>query len=214
VFHLDQTDFSTIDHELTIGQEVVAGEFVLSVGEMSNAVYFFGGDTGTAQLYEKYVNNTSQQTFGVFDRVVVDERVTTSSTAQLWAERILRDGITPVRYITFEVIDSNGAMGGYDIESIKVGDVVSVTSPEIPTQRTLWSNEAGTVGNMVWGLSFWGYDVDASLGVPFQVQEVRYRAGRAIVKASDVLQDTASEINQLRKRAVIQATLNSPDTPA
>ena len=214
VFYLDQTDFSTIDHELTIGQEVVAGEFVLSFGEMSNAVFFFGGDTGTAQLYEKYINNTSQQTFGVFDRVVVDERVTTSSTAQLWAERILRDGITPVRYITFEVIDSNGATGGYDIESIKVGDVVSVTSPEIPTQRTLWSNEAGTVGNMVWGLSFWGYDVDASLGVPFQVQEVRYRAGRAIVKASDVLQDTASEINQLRKRSVIQATLNSPDTPA
>jgi hypothetical protein len=213
IFHLDRTDFSNIDHKLYIGKEINAGEFMLSFGSMVNGIYYHGGDTGSGNLYKKFVNSTSQNTFGVYDKIISDERVTVEATAQANAQRELQKGVTPIRYITAEIIDSNGSAGGYDIESLRVGQVISVEAPQIPTERTLWQNGAGTLGNMLWGLSFWGYDVFASLGVPFQIQQITYYGDRVVIEASDIIQDTATTIVQLEKRAKIQATLNSPDEP-
>ena len=214
-FNLRKTNFDVVDHKLYIGREVIGGQIRLSFGEMVNGVYFHGGDTGGGtKLYKKYTNATSQTSFGVFDRTISDERVTDPNTAEIRAQAMLDDGSSPIRYVEMEIIDSNGSANGYDIESIKPGDTIQALSSDVATQFTYWQNDAGTVGNGVWDVSFWDYDIDASLGVPFQVQEIQYQHDRVVVRASDIIQDLSTTVDQLEKRQFLAETVDSPTSPS
>lgn len=213
-FWLQRTDLGTVDHRLYLGREVVGGAVRLSFGEMVNGVFFHGGDTGGGtKLYKKYSSSSSQSNFGVYERIISDERVTSADTAELRANSLIANGGAPIRYIEMEIIDSNGSAYGYDIESFRPGQTIQVLSSEIPTQFTYWQSADGTVGNMVWGESFWGYDVDASLGVPFQIQEIQYSHDRVIIRASDTLPDLATTIEQLEKKQQMKETVDSPTSP-
>lgn len=214
-FHLHFTDLDVVDHEVYLGKEAVGGQFKISFGEMTNGIFFHGGDTGGGtKLYKKYSNSTSQSNFGVFEKILSDERVTNADTAENRANREIEKGSSPIRYLEAEIVDSNGSAGGYDIESLKPGQVIQILSSEIPTQFTYWYNDAGTQGNMLWDLSFWNYNVDASLGVPFQIQSIEYQGDRAIIKCSDVLADLATTVEQLEFRQLLKETVDSPNSPS
>lgn len=214
IFHLNQTNLNEPDHVVTYGKEVSSGDFTLSFADIVNDVYFNGGDTGAGFLYRKRTLQSSITRYGIRAERVSDERVTVPETADLRMEQIIRTKGQPIRYIEFTVEDGNLNRSGYDIESLKVGDSIQVLHPSIPTDITRYQNSAGTVGNAVYNQSFYNYDVNASLGVPFQIQEIKYEGNKAIIRSSDVITNQAQTIRQLQKQQLVQSTINSPDAPS
>lgn len=201
------TDFETIDHTLFIGKEIVSGEFDFKVEDIVNAVEIHGGDTGAGDnLYKRYVNTSSLSAYGYREKIISNGNITTNTGAELLGQRILEKNISPVRSITAVVLDNNSYQQGYDIESLKVGQVISVISTQIATSETKWDDAT-------WDLSFWDYDADASLGVPFQIKEIQYNKDRAIVTASDVSESQNDTIDELRKKEKVLATAKSPNQP-
>ena len=214
ILHLNQTNLNEPDHIVTIGKEVSSGDFILSFADIVNDVYFNGGDTGSGFLYRKRTLQSSITQYGIRAERISDERVTVPETADLRMEQILRTKGQPIRYIEFTVEDGNLNRSGYDIESLKVGDSIQVLHPSLPTDITRYQNSAGTVGNAVYNQSFYNYDVNASLGVPFQIQEIKYEGNKAIIRSSDVITNQAQTIRQLQKQQLVQSTINSPDAPS
>jgi len=214
-FNLVLTDLDQIDHQIYIGKEGIEGSLRLSFGEVVNTLFFHGGDTGGGnKLYKKYSNPVSQGVFGVYETIISDERVTNVSTVDVKANQILSRKGTPIRYLEATIVDSNGDDFGYDIDSITPGDTLQLLSSEIPTQFTTWRDDTGALGNMIWDVSPWDYSFAGILGVPLQVQEIKYEHNKATIIASDFIEDLATTINQLEKRQQEQETIDSPTNPS
>jgi hypothetical protein len=213
-FNLVYTDLDQIDHSVYIGKEGIEGSLRLSLGEVTNTVFFHGGDTGGGnKLYKKYSVPVSQVVFGVSEVILADERVTNATTVDIKANQILNRKSIPIRYLEATIVDSNGSEFGYDIDSIKPGDTFQLLSSEIPTQLTTWRNDTGALGNMIWDVSPWDYSFAGILGIPLQVQEIKYEHNKATILASDFVEDLATTINQLEKRQQELETVDSPSTP-
>jgi hypothetical protein len=212
-FELKQTNFSVPDHRVWIGREVSEGDVTLSIADVKNDVLFHGGETGTGKLYRRKSLLSSIQTYGIRSEALADERVVTVDTAELRMDNLLNQKSVAPRYIEFVIQDGNLNRAGYDIESLKVGDSIQVLHPSVSTDFTRYQNPAGTVGNAVYNESFYNYNRDASLGVPFQIQEIRYQGNQAIVRSSDILQNQSQTIRQLQKSLLTQSTVDSPDAP-
>jgi hypothetical protein len=212
-FELKQTNFSVPDHRVWIGREVSEGDVTLSIADVKNDVLFHGGETGTGKLYRRKSLLSSIQTYGIRSEALADERVVTVDTAELRMDNLLNQKSVAPRYIEFVIQDGNLNRAGYDIESLKVGESIQVLHPSVSTDFTRYQNPAGTVGNAVYNESFYNYNRDASLGVPFQIQEIRYQGNQAIVRSSDILQNQSQTIRQLQKSLLTQSTVDSPDAP-
>lgn len=214
-FNLVYTDLEQIDHQVYIGREGIEGSLRLSLGEVTNTVFFHGGDIGGGtKLYKKYSSPVSQGVFGVSETIISDERVTNTATVDIKANQILSKKGVPIRYLEATLVDSNGSEFGYDIDSIKPGDTLQLLSSEIPTQFTTWRDNTGALGNMIWDVSPWDYSFAGILGVPLQVQEIKYNHNRATIIASDFVEDLATTINQLEKKQLEIETIDSPSTPS
>lgn len=214
-FNLTYTDLDTVDHQIYIGREGIEGSLRLSFGEIVNTLFFHGGDLGGGtKLYKKYANAVSQGVFGVYETIISDERVTNTLTVDIKANQILSKKGSPIRYLEATIIDSNGNEFGYDIDSIKPGDTLQLLSSEIPTQYTTWRDNTGALGNAIWDVSPWDYSLAGILGVPLQVQEIRYNHDKATIIASDFVEDLATTINQLEKRQQELETIDSPTIPS
>jgi|GEM_PF-3871476 len=214
-FNLVYTDLEQVDHQIYIGREGIEGSLRLSFGEVTNTVFFHGGDTGGGvKLYKKYSIPISQGLFGISETIISDERVTNVSTVDVKADQILSKKGLPIRYLEATIVDSNGSEFGYDIDSIKPGDTLQLLSSDIPTEFTTWRDNSGALGNMIWDVSPWDYSFAGILGVPLQVQEIKYNHNRVTIIASDFIEDLATTINQLEKRQQELETIDSPSTPS
>lgn len=214
-FNLKFSDLETADHIVTIGKEVVEGSFRYTFGEMVNSVFFHGGEiTPGNKFYKKFTNALSQSQYGLYETIVSDERVTATTTVEAKTNQILQKKGTPVRLLEAVILDSNGNEFGYDIDSIKPGDTIQLVSTDVETVLTTWVDDTGTIGNMVWDESAWDLSVNGVLGIPFQIQEIKYDHDRATIIASDFIEDLATTINQLDKRQQELETINSPDIPS
>ena len=214
-FNLVYTDLEQVDHQIYIGREGIEGSLRLSFGEVTNTVFFHGGDTGGGvKLYKKYSIPISQGLFGISETIISDERVTNVSTVDVKANQILSKKSLPIRYLEATIIDSNGNEFGYDIDSIKPGDTLQLLSSDIPTEFTTWRDNSGALGTMIWDVSPWDYSFAGILGVPLQVQEIKYNHNTATIIASDFIEDLATTINQLEKKQQELETIDSPSTPS
>jgi len=213
VFYLKRTNLLKPDHRLFIGKEINKSYFKVSYADIVNKVYYNGGDTGSGYLYRLKALQSSINRYGIRSERISDERVTNNSTADLRIDQIIANKSVPVRYIEFVVQDDNHNQFGYDIESLKPGDSIQVLHPSISTDFTRYQNPEGTVGNAVYNESFYNYDINASIGAPFQIQEIEYNGRSAVIRSSDILTNQARTIRQLEKQQLTQATINSPDSP-
>jgi hypothetical protein len=213
-FNLKFTDLDVVDHQVYIGKEGIEGSLRLAFGDITNGIFFHGGDIGGGnRLYKKYSLTASQLQFGVYESIISDERVTNTSTIDVKADQILSRKGLPIRYLEAIIIDSNGSEFGYDIDLIKPGDTLQLFSTEIPTQLSLWRDDSGTIGTMIWDITSWDYSFAGILGVPLQVQEIRYNHNYATIIASDFIEDISTTINQLEKRQQELETADSPSVP-
>jgi hypothetical protein len=188
------TNLSSVDHLVMIGQSVVSGEYTYSARGITNFIDYHGGETDGVNLYENYTDSTSITAFGNREEIIDNSNVTLSDSAEFETDRIFDKQASPVRVVSVNIIDSNYADKGYDIESINVGDTIQVKSPKLETE-----------------LSGWGYD--SAIGVPFQVQSVSYTPTKATVVASNKEITQSETIETIRKKQQVQSTLKSPDTP-
>ena len=101
---------ATPTHKFTIGKDIMSYKPEKKFDNIINTVYFRGGDTGGGvMLYNKYTNSSSVSDYGTRATIIVDQRVTTTATAQIMANRILDKNASPETRVILKVLDSNTA---------------------------------------------------------------------------------------------------------
>jgi hypothetical protein len=173
-------------HTLKLGKEVENVRTNRRVEDLINTVYFVGG--GDPSLYRKYLDQTSIDTYGRYELLIVDERVTVVATAQTISQRIISQQKDPEVRTTFIVVDSNGPSNklGYDIESIKPGETVRLE-------------------NMTAGLS----TIET-----VQILSIQYSPDSIEVEASSRLPKISKRIEDVSRNLEVSQTINNPTAPS
>lgn len=95
-----------------------------------NAVKLWDG-LASPTILQKYINNTSAETYGYRAEAVQDGRYTTTAGALNFGTTFVTKNKEPNDQFTITIIDSSG--GGYDIDSIKVGDTFRLLNFDVAT---------------------------------------------------------------------------------
>lgn len=183
---------STADHILTLGKDVAIAEIDKRADDIVNRIFFTGGDQGGGSiLYKKYQDPTSIGVYGVRDDKYIDQRVTTTATADLIASNILSRKAYPEVRLRATVSDNNSDRGGYNIESIKVGDVIAL--------RNVKASSPDVV------------DLDQ---VILQVVRREYSPSTLNIICSTVPPEVTKRIEDIKRNLDDSITINNPDTPS
>jgi hypothetical protein len=199
---------ATAEHSFILGQHIAAYKPEKRTESMVNRIYFRGGDTGSGILYKKYTRSSSIATYGEFAMKVVDERVKVTATADIMAAHILDTFDSPEVRITMKILDNNivGSSGkGYDIESIKVGQMIKILN-STKKSDTKW-DEA------IFDTDVYDYDITNAAAIPLQIQRVEYHPDYAILEVSNRQPDISRRIEDINRNLVNDQTLDNPVTP-
>lgn len=204
--HFHEANFEEIDHVLFIGKEVSSIEATKSTENLINRVLFMGG--GSPNLYYVYDRTSSQSAWGLREKFMKDERVTVAATAQTMATRLLDDFDHPISEIKAIVLDSNlVGSDGYDIESLKPGDIVQIRHPRREYETTNW-DEA------YWDQDYWDFDIKYSIGQPHQIIEITYEFNKAVLRLARKTEDVGYRIEDIARNLKQTATQNIPNQPS
>lgn len=206
IFYLKEPQWDTPDHTLFIGKEVIAINASKSIEELYNVVYFKGG--GSPQLYKKDSRSSSIAEYGTREYKMQDERVTVAGTATTMMTKFLDEHDHPRSILTAVVIDNAADQSrGYDIESLRPGQLVQIKHPSISDQVTLWDDAD-------WDVDYWDYSIVASLSLPMQLIEINYQFDRAVIKLSLTPTDVAHRIEDLNRNLDTARAEGIPSTPS
>lgn len=206
LFYLKPANFDTIDHKLFIGKQVNSIKASKSIEELYNAVYFKGG--GDPAMYKLYSRSSSITEYGRREYKMQDERVTTAATASTMATKFLDEHDHPRSVLTATVMDDAVDSGkGYDIESLRPGQVVQIKHPRIEDKITLWDIAD-------WDIDFWDFNLIYSLSLPMQLVSVDYQYDRAIIQLSLVPTDVAHRIEDINRNLDTSRAETVPSTPS
>jgi len=203
---LKHTDFETIDHTLYLKKHCSSFSMRKNLENMVNAYYFLGG--GEPQLYKKYERQGSIDVWGRREKLEQDERVTVESTADIMATSYLDAYDAPQIEVELEVLDSNGESDkGYDIESLKPGDIVRIIDPSVSTHYyTLWDVAE-------WDVDYWDYNLTYALNIPMQIQNINYAYDKAQLTLSTRMVDITKRIEDIKRNLEGFRNENIPTTP-
>jgi len=221
-FHLHDLDTNTVDHELYVGKHIQSVNVYKTTENMYNSVYFLGGDTGGgSNLYKKYQTNGSVTEYGALETRMQDFRVTTQETGDAFALKFLNENDHFEQVAQITVLDSNGSeevldggIKGYDIDSFRPGQIVTVNHPQIEAKFTKWYNDAETLGNFVWDVSFWDNDIEYSFGIPLQIKQITYNFNSADLTLSTLFGDVSDRIIGTDEKVDDVASENIPTAPS
>lgn len=203
---LEKTDYDTVDHELWVGKEITKISATKRTEDLVNAVYFLGG--GDPPLYNKYEISASIDKWGRREKKMKDSRVTIGATAQTMADRELNENSYPINMMTIEVVSNAiDTTRGYEIESIKPGDVLQVQHPEMTTETTQWNL-------FNWDEDFWDYNLLYSLGQPMQVLNLKYDYDTATIQLSSQIKDVVKRIEDINRNKDETDSDNIPTAPS
>lgn len=111
------------DHTFVLGKHILDLNLEKYIEDLTNVVYFTGGPSPTStdpNLFKKYTRPTSISNYRRGLQRVSDNRVTSSTSAGIIADSILDRGENPRYRSSIRIADKV-----YDIESIKLGDLVA-----------------------------------------------------------------------------------------
>lgn len=200
---------TTRDHVLTLGSEIVKIQPIRIIEGVVNKVYFTGGEIGTNQnLYKKYVNQASIDLYGTQAKAVSDNRVTSSDTAQRIASKILTERSVPTLKTSITVPDSSYSTSpkGYDIESIRVGQIIGFDNVGA-ADPNLWDVA-------LWDVAYWDYNLRQLGTLSLQVVRLSYSPKAVIVECASVAADVAKIISDNTRDIKDIQTQNNPSTPS
>jgi hypothetical protein len=120
-FYLKQIS-TTFDHLLLFGGDVQRISIRHTKDKVVNELLIWDGDT----VKRRYIDETSQDDYGKVVEWMRDGRLSADGMDKEATRRFAMES-QPIKEVKFTIADSNyGA--GYDIDSIKVGDVVKITN--------------------------------------------------------------------------------------
>lgn len=208
--HLHPSDFDLPTHTLYVGKHVQSINARKSIDTMKNAVYVKGG--GSPPLYRIYERTSSISEYGRREERYSDERITTAATAALIAAKILDEKDHPLSIVTAVVIDNSyESERGYDIESLRPGDIVQIIDPRYETQITKWSD--GASGG-TFDIDFWDYNVRYSLGLPMQIRQINYAFHSATIELTAQVDDINKRIEDIKRNLDTVRTEDLPAAPS
>lgn len=213
-YRIDPTGFvflapksATAIHTFSVGTEIENLETFRRVENMVNRVLVIGG--GSPALFRKYENTSAQATYGLYELVYVDQRITVVATAAIIAQRIIDDRKDPEIRSTFVIVDNSGARGmGYDIESIKVGQTLRVRNLFTSgIQPSLWDKAR-------WDVDVWDQSLAASAADVIQILSIGYTPDSITVEASSRLPQVAKRIEDINRNLQTSQMVNNPTVPS
>lgn len=196
------------DHTFTIGKDVENLETYRRIEDLINAVYFTGA--GDPALYLKYQNTGSQGTYGKHEKKVVDQRVSSSATASVIANRIIDQQKDPEIRSRFTIVDNNGPSStlGYNIESIKVGQTLKVGNLKSDVlTSTLWDVAE-------WDVDVWDQTITAQAADVIQILSLDYKPDSIVLEASSRLPQIAKRVEDVNRNLENSQTVVNPAIPS
>lgn len=201
---------ATADHKIYIGKHVSYMKPERSIEDVRNVVYFVGGTPeGDPQLYRKYTRSASVATYGLREEVLTDSRVTLASTADTKAGRFLDAHESPDTRTTIRILDNNGQNSGigYDIESIRPGDTISIENLKTSQkQQTLWDQAQ-------WDDSNWDFEINSISSDILNVINVTYNPFILEIEAARALPVVAKRIEDIDRNVNDLSTTDLPVAP-
>lgn len=200
---------NTPDHTFSLEKDIVDAKFEKNTENIVNTIYFTGGDTGGGtNFFKKYTNAESITSYGIKSLKYNDNRVTTDATASAIANSILEAKSQPELRVTLTILDSNNNQGvGYDIETIKIGDVIAVRN--ITQQVGLSTWDYGK-----WDEAYWDYNIYNLSSLEMQIQKLDYNEDTVTIYASTIQKDINKRIDQINRTLDTVQTLNNPTAPS
>jgi len=197
-----------IDHTFSFEKDIIDAKFEKRIEDIINVIYFSGGDTGGgSNFYKKYTVSDSIAKYGVKSTKYSDNRVTTVATADTIANSILEVKSEPELRVTLEILDNNNDMNmGYDIESIKVGDVIAVRNITQQVGLSTWD-----IGR--WDEAYWDFNIYNLSSLQMQIQKLEYKQDSVVISASTIPLDVNKRVESINRSLEALQTLNNPTTP-
>lgn len=195
------------DHTFTLGLNVENLETFRRIEDLVNRVLFVGG--GSPALFRKYENTGSQETYGLYERKIVDQRVTVAATAETISQRIISNKKDPEIRSVYTIVDSNGPSGrGYDIELIKPGQTLRIRNLKTGVQNiSLWDV-------MLWDTDVWDQTLATSAADIIQIVSIEYRPDSIVIEASSRLPEIAKRIEDVQRNLEVTQMLENPSAPS
>lgn len=194
------------DHSFVLGKHIEKLRTFRRIEDLINRVLFTGA--GDPALFRVYENTGSQGTYGMYERKVVDQRVSLAATASIISNRLIDSQKDPEIRSTFLIIDNNGpGPRGYDIESIKPGQTLRVKNLK-----------TGVASTSLWDVAQWDVDVwDQTLATQaadiIQIMAVEYTPDALTIEASSRLPQIAKRIEDVRRNLEGSQTTANPSAP-
>lgn len=196
------------EYSLVVGQNINDPVINVSDKDMSNMVYFTGGDTGAGtNLYVKGSKQGSVDLYGRYATPITDNRVTSSATAQKAINKVLGEKSTPTIESAMNVLDvpMNG-VNGYIIENLLPGQSVCLNNIGKWGVQHL---DSVTLDD-IW-LDYRLYDYSTFV---LQIQKVTLRPGYATLQLESPRTEIAKVLYQQTKGLQDTNTIANPDTPS
>jgi hypothetical protein len=199
---------SFADHRLTLGKDIKDLTLEKKADNIINSVYFTGGDTGGGViLYKKYSNNTSIGLYGLRVSRIIDERVTLAATAEILSTRTLEANSSPEVRFSGTLSDSNVDSGGYDLESVNVGDVINVRNAEGSDGSSLWDVA-------IFDVDYFDFNIEQLGTLYLQVIRKEYTPDELKIYASSKPIDVNKRIEDIKRNLENSQTALNPDAPS
>lgn len=127
------TESQTPDHTFTLGKHLSDLQIGYTIEELANTVYYSGGDAGAGvNVLVTDTDTGSVGRYGTWLEKVSDQRVTTTSTADILAQGVLDAKAQPAFRCEATILATN-----YDIETISAGQMVSFVNSDSITSSLL-----------------------------------------------------------------------------
>lgn len=173
-----------------------------NLGLMRNRVLFLGGSS----VFRQVDALQSQALLGIFEERVSDNGLTTDADVTNAARNILNKGQLWQTSMTVEIMDDNFTNGGYDIESIKPGDKLIVSTDYLDFANIYW-------GSMTWGVDSWLFDAYAFTGLAATIKRITYKFDSIVCECSFSYQNLAQLIGQTESELKALQFVDAPTEP-
>jgi len=195
------------DFALLIGENVTDFDIDVNDRELSNVVYFTGGNTGSSNLYVKGIKQGSIDEYGRFATTINDNRVTNSATALKAINKILTEQGNPAIEGTAVLVDvpMNGA-NGYVIENLTPGNNIALKNIGELGVQVLDS----IILDDIW-LDYRLYDYSTFV---MQVVKTTLKPDSLELTLETPRVEIAKVLNSQTKQLRDQQTVDNPDTPS
>lgn len=201
---------SISSHKITFGKNIKNLAVEKRAQDIVNVVYFVGGPTANVNLYNKYILQTSIDTYGRHAVVYSDNNVTLTATAQIIANNILSTRGQIELRIDLDILDDGGnasSILGFDIESIVLGESISFRSLGPGTSGSLWDQAK-------WDQAKWDFDITDLSSVIVQVTKIDYKPDILHLSLSTVPPDITKRVQDIYRNLQQANVLLNPATPS